>query len=74
MHNLDTVIQDLVVANRILAKEDVVDAYGHVSVRNPDNPKHFFLSREDAIGDDEVLNDGVEIAHGWLTRGDVVLG
>src|SRR5437899_6504898 len=45
MHNLDTVIQDLVVANRILAKEDVVDAYGHVSVRNPDNPKHFFLAR-----------------------------
>src|SRR5258706_277170 len=33
------------VATSILAKEDVVDAYGHVSVRNPDNPKHFFLSR-----------------------------
>ena len=45
MSNLDTLIKDLVIANRILAKEDVVDAYGHVSVRNPDNPKHFFLSR-----------------------------
>src|SRR5262249_9149154 len=33
---------------------------------------HHLLAREDAIGDDEVLNDGVEIAHGWLTRGDVV--
>jgi len=45
MSKLDTLIQDLVVANRILAKEDVVDAYGHVSVRHPDNPKHFFISR-----------------------------
>jgi len=40
MANLDTLIKDLVIANRILAKEDVVDAYGHISVRNPDNPKH----------------------------------
>jgi ribulose-5-phosphate 4-epimerase/fuculose-1-phosphate aldolase len=45
MSNLDTLISDLVIANRILAKEDVVDAYGHISVRHPDNPKHFFISR-----------------------------
>ena len=45
MANLDTIIKDLVIANRILAKEDVVDAYGHISIRNPDNPKHFFLAR-----------------------------
>src|SRR5215210_6405847 len=37
-------ITELVVANRILATEDVVDAYGHVSVRNPDNPERFFLA------------------------------
>ena len=45
MSSIDTLIQDLVIANRILAKEDVVDAYGHVSVRHPDNPKRFFISR-----------------------------
>src|SRR5437870_1820882 len=45
MSNIDTVIKDLVIANRILAKEDVVDAYGHISIRNPDSPKHFFLAR-----------------------------
>jgi ribulose-5-phosphate 4-epimerase/fuculose-1-phosphate aldolase len=45
MTNLDRLMQDLVVANRILAKEDVVDAYGHVSLRNPDDRSHFFLSR-----------------------------
>jgi ribulose-5-phosphate 4-epimerase/fuculose-1-phosphate aldolase len=45
MSNIDTLIKDLVIANRILAKEDVVDAYGHISVRHPDNPKTFFISR-----------------------------
>jgi HCOMODA/2-hydroxy-3-carboxy-muconic semialdehyde decarboxylase len=45
MSTVETVINDLVIANRILAREDVVDAYGHVSIRHPDNPKHFFLSR-----------------------------
>jgi ribulose-5-phosphate 4-epimerase/fuculose-1-phosphate aldolase len=45
MASLDTLIQDLVIANRILAREDVVDAYGHISVRHPDDPKRFFISR-----------------------------
>jgi ribulose-5-phosphate 4-epimerase/fuculose-1-phosphate aldolase len=45
MSSSDTIIQDLVIANRILAKEDVVDAYGHVSVRHPDNPSHFLIAR-----------------------------
>ena len=40
-----SIIQDLVAANRIIADQGVVDGYGHVSVRNPDNPDHFFLSR-----------------------------
>ena len=44
MSSLDTVIQDLVIANRILAREEVVDAYGHVSVRHPGDPGRFFLS------------------------------
>lgn len=42
--DLETVLRDLVVANRILANEDVVDAYGHVSIRNPNNPERYFLS------------------------------
>jgi ribulose-5-phosphate 4-epimerase/fuculose-1-phosphate aldolase len=36
---------DLVIANRVLAKVGAVDAYGHASVRNPDNPNEFLLSR-----------------------------
>src|SRR5215471_17359762 len=45
MSSLDDIIRDLVIANRILAREDVVDAYGHVSIRHPDNPNHFIIAR-----------------------------
>jgi ribulose-5-phosphate 4-epimerase/fuculose-1-phosphate aldolase len=38
-------LEDLVTANHILQDQGVVDGYGHVSVRNPANPNHFFLSR-----------------------------
>lgn len=38
-------IEDLVAANRILANEGVLDAYGHVSVRHPGNPNHYLMSR-----------------------------
>ena len=48
MSQLDDLLRDLVVANRILSNEDVVDAYGHISVRHPDNPKRFFMSRSRA--------------------------
>lgn len=45
MRELDLVLRDLVIANRILAKENVVDAYGHVSMRHPRDPGRFLLSR-----------------------------
>jgi ribulose-5-phosphate 4-epimerase/fuculose-1-phosphate aldolase len=45
-----SVIDDLVTANRILASEGILDGYGHVSVRNPANPNHYFLSRSLAPG------------------------
>jgi len=37
-------VEDLVVANRILADQGVLDAYGHVSIRVPGDPKHFLLA------------------------------
>ena len=45
MAALAELLQELVVANRILANEGVVDAYGHVSIRHPGRPDRFFLSR-----------------------------
>ena len=38
-------LEDLVAANRILAEHGVIDAYGHVSLRSPDDPKRFFIAR-----------------------------
>jgi HCOMODA/2-hydroxy-3-carboxy-muconic semialdehyde decarboxylase len=38
-------LERLVAANRILANEGVVDAFGHVSVRDPRNAERFWLSR-----------------------------
>lgn len=45
MKEIERVKNDLVIANRILAREEVADAYGHVSVRNPENPHTFFIAR-----------------------------
>ena len=45
MSTLDAALDDLVTANRILADHDVVDAFGHVSIRHPDRPDRYFLSR-----------------------------
>ncbi len=39
---------ELALANRIVANEGVIDAFGHVSMRHPDNPNHYFLSRSRA--------------------------
>ena len=38
-------LNQLVIANRILAREDVIDDFGHVSVRHPTDPGRYFLSR-----------------------------
>jgi HCOMODA/2-hydroxy-3-carboxy-muconic semialdehyde decarboxylase len=38
-------IDDLVAANRILAHENVVDGFGHVSARDPQNPSQYWLAR-----------------------------
>jgi ribulose-5-phosphate 4-epimerase/fuculose-1-phosphate aldolase len=45
MIGLDDALNELVVANRILANENVVDAYGHVSIRHPGNPERFFMAQ-----------------------------
>ena len=63
MSNLDNVFRDLVIANRILAKEEVVDAYGHVSIRRPDNPNHFLIARSlapDLVTADDIVELGLD--------------
>jgi HCOMODA/2-hydroxy-3-carboxy-muconic semialdehyde decarboxylase len=38
-------ISELVIANRVVAHLRLVDSFGHVTVRNPENPQRFFMSR-----------------------------
>jgi len=45
---LAELLNDLIVGTRILANEGVLDAFGHVSVRHPRDPKRYFISRHRA--------------------------
>ncbi len=38
-------IDDLVAANRILAYQGVLDAFGHISIRHPRHPERYLMSR-----------------------------
>jgi len=58
MATIDNLLEELVTANRILAREGVVDSFGHVSARHPGNPNHFLLSRArapDCIEKDDIM-------------------
>lgn len=45
MSQLKDALDELVTANRILAREGVVDAFGHVSIRHPELSERYILSR-----------------------------
>jgi ribulose-5-phosphate 4-epimerase/fuculose-1-phosphate aldolase len=43
--NLQSTIETLVIANRILAQKGVLDSFGHVSARHPEDPERYLMSR-----------------------------
>jgi ribulose-5-phosphate 4-epimerase/fuculose-1-phosphate aldolase len=43
-------ISELVIANRVVAQLKLVDSFGHVTLRNSENPQRFFMSRARAPG------------------------
>ena len=45
MDAVERTIRDVVIANRILAQHNVLDAYGHVSIRHPERHDRYFLAR-----------------------------
>jgi ribulose-5-phosphate 4-epimerase/fuculose-1-phosphate aldolase len=58
-------ISDVVAANRILAMEGVLDGFGHVSIRNPLNPQHYFMSRSIApatVTADDIIEHNLQNA------------
>jgi HCOMODA/2-hydroxy-3-carboxy-muconic semialdehyde decarboxylase len=38
-------IEDVTIAYRVLAEHDIIDAYGHVSVRSGEDPNRYFMAR-----------------------------
>ena len=54
----DAVIDELVLANHILADQSVLEGFGHVSARSVKDPKHYYIA--------------VAKAPGIVTRGDIV--
>lgn len=54
-----TMLRDLVIANHILAHEGVLDAFGHVSVRDPENPAYFVIPR--ALGPERVTEADLQV-------------
>ncbi|HXW48162.1 MAG TPA: class II aldolase/adducin family protein [Xanthobacteraceae bacterium] len=58
LNGITALIEELTLANRILAHEGVLDAFGHVSVRHPANPGRYLLSRSRSpllIEPDDIL-------------------
>lgn len=46
-------IEDLIVATKILVNEQVIDGFGHISVRDPNRPDRYFMTRDNLSGTDE---------------------
>jgi len=61
-------VADLVRANRILFRHNILDGFGHVSVRDPDDPSRFLLARNMApslVEDGDVMTftfDGAPVS------------
>ena len=67
---LDIARRELVIANRILAHEDIVDASGHVSVRHPERADRYLISwsrSPELVGLDDIMEcslDGTPVGDG----------
>jgi len=51
-------VEDLVAANRTLARLGVLDAFGHISVRDPRDPHRYLISRSiapESVSRDDIL-------------------
>src|SRR6516225_7800891 len=60
---------ELAVANRVLANEGIIDAFGHISVRNPKNPDRYFISRHRAS--EPVVPTNVRLYSEMVIHGEI---
>ena len=42
-------LDELILGTRILVNENIIDGFGHISVRDPKNPGHFWMVRENGV-------------------------
>lgn len=59
----EAALTQLVIANRILAREDIIDDFGHVSIRHPLNPERYLLSRSrspEVVTRDDIMEFTLE--------------
>ena len=64
-------IEDLVAANRILAALEIVDGYGHVSVRHDKDPKRYLIARSiapESVTANDILE--LDLDHKPVNGGD----
>ncbi|GME49509.1 putative class II aldolase protein [Neofusicoccum parvum] len=62
--NIDTLFATFIDASHILHCHGVVDAYGHISVRNPQNPSTFFMSQNLAPA---LINSRADIVEYYIS-------
>ncbi|MDO9413288.1 MAG: class II aldolase/adducin family protein [Pseudolabrys sp.] len=82
MTSIDDLKKSLAIANRMFANEGVLDAFGHVGLRHPDNPERFFLARSlapaevtaDDILEFDMTSEPVEPFSGMLYSERVMYG
>ena len=70
--NVEEAIEHCVLANRILANEGVIDGFGHVAVRNPENKETFFQSRSlspEFVTKDDILE--IDLDGNVVTKTDM---
>ena len=68
---LDGARELLARANRMIANEGVLDAFGHVTMRHPDDPQRYLMSRSRApelVQPEDVLEFTLELAAGETER------
>lgn len=82
MTPIETARASLAIANRMLAREGVLDAFGHVSLRHPGDPSRYFLARSlapESVTEHDILefdlaSRPVEVFSGMLYSERVIHG
>lgn len=67
--NLTALLSTLITSNHILHYHNILDAYGHVSVRNPNNASTFFLARQLAPA---LVSSPADINEYYVSSGEAV--